>query len=361
MNVLLDNLVTLVTFLAILVGLVVAHEFGHFVMARLARVRVHEFGIGFPPRLKRLWSDGETVYTLNWLPIGGFVRLEGEDGDSDDPRSFIRQALPARVAILLAGVAMNVFLAFLIFVVIAAALEPTAQARIESVVPGSPAQAVGLVPGDVITGVDGRQFPYFDGQAPTNYTRDHAGQQVTLDVQLASGTSRQVPVQLRGPADVAAGRGALGITARIVLGPNVQRDLVTAIRVGADRTVQACTLILGALGDLVGAVARNPTAAPPVSGPIGIAEAVGTVRSEAPPVVLLWLIALLSANLAVVNALPLPPLDGGRVAVAILQAATRNRISANIERATYFIGFAVLFGILIYVSFFDLIRGGTGT
>jgi regulator of sigma E protease len=353
--------VSLVVFLAILVGLVVAHEFGHFIVARLSGVRVHEFGIGFPPRALRLGSDGETEYTLNWLPIGGFVRLEGEDGDSDDPRSFTRKSLPVRVTILLAGVAMNLLVAFVIFTVIAAALEPNADAQVESVVPGTPAAAIGLRPGDLITAVNGRSFPYFDAQAPTSYTLEHAGDRVTLTVRTLAGATRQIPVTLQDQAAVNAGKGALGITARIVPGAIIQRSLGSAIGVGADRTVQACGLIVGALGQLVSSIASNPGAAPPVSGPIGIAEMVGTVRTEAPPVVLLWLIGLLSANLAVVNVLPFPPLDGGRIVVSVLQTASRNRISASLERATYFVGFVLLFGFLVWVSYFDIVRGGAGS
>lgn len=352
---------TIALFLAILVGLVVAHELGHFIVARLSGVRVHEFGIGFPPRAARLGSDGETEYTLNWLPIGGFVRLEGEEGGSDDPRSFSQKPLRVRITILVAGVAMNLLLAFVIFTVIAAALEPTADARVESVVPGSPAASIGLQPGDVITGVDGRTFPYFDGEAPTAYTLAHAGDRVTLTVRHPDGATQEIPVTLRGQASVAAGKGALGITARIVTGTIVRRSLLAAVGVGADRTAQACGLIVGALGQLVTSVASNPGAAPPVSGPIGIAEVVGTVRTEAPPVVLLWLVGLLSANLAVVNVLPFPPLDGGRIAVAVLQTASRNRISVSLERATYFVGFMLLFGFLIWVSYFDIVRGGAGS
>ncbi len=125
---------------------------------------------------------------------------------------------------------------------------------------------------------------------------------------------------LRGAEDVAAGKGALGIGARFVLGDTVQRSPLDAIRIGAQRTVEACGMVLGALRDLVVSVVSDPGSAPPVSGPIGIAQAIGTVRTQAPPVVLFWLVAVLSANLAVVNILPFPPLDGGRVAVALIQA-----------------------------------------
>src|SRR6266545_3086677 len=113
-----QTVITLIVFAAMLGILVIVHELGHFVVARLARVRVLEFGVGFPPRARVLRSEGETLYTLNWLPIGGFVKLEGEDGDSKDPRSFVRASLPVKIVVLCAGVAMNIALAFLIFFLI---------------------------------------------------------------------------------------------------------------------------------------------------------------------------------------------------------------------------------------------------
>jgi len=355
-----DTTLTIVLFLAILVVLVLVHEVGHFVVARLTGVRVHEFGVGFPPRLARLGSDGETEYTLNWLPLGGFVRMEGEEGESEDPRAFVRQGLGKRLTILVAGVVMNLALAFVIFTVIAWTFEPVAETRVESVSAGSPAASVGLVEGDVITKVDGRTFPYFDNLAPTAYMRDRAGQQVTLTVERASGQTEELPVTLRGAEDVAAGKGALGIGARFTLGNTIERTPLEAIRLGAERTVEACGMVLGALRDLVVSVVSDPGSAPPVSGPIGIAQAIGTVRTQAPPVVLFWLVAVLSANLAVVNILPFPPLDGGRMAVALIQAVTRNRINVRLERATYFIGFLLLMAFILWVSYFDIVRGSAG-
>jgi regulator of sigma E protease len=361
MSSLLDSGLTVMVFLAILVVLVLVHEVGHFIVARLSGVRVHEFGIGFPPRLARLASDGETDYTLNWLPLGGFVRLEGEEGESDDPRAFVRQGLGRRLAILAAGVVMNLALAFMIFAIIAWGFEPTVETRVESVLAGSPAASIGLVEGDVITRVDGRSFPYFDNVAPTAYMRERAGQEVTITVRHPSGQTVDLAVTLRSPEDVAAGQGALGIGARFVLGDAVTRSPGEALRLGASRTLEACGLVLGALRDLVLSVANNPGQAPPVAGPIGIAQAVGTIRTQAPPVVLFWLVAVLSANLAVVNILPLPPLDGGRVAVALIQAGTGNRINVSLERATYFIGFLLLMAFILWVSYFDILRAGTGT
>src|SRR4051812_49038855 len=159
----LNPVVTIVLFFVVLGSLVLIHELGHFVTARLAGVRVLEFGVGFPPRAKVLRSSGETLYTLNWLPIGGFVKLEGEDGDAgSDPRSFVNAALWKRLVILVAGVAMNIVLAFVIFTAIAAFASPAVGARFETVEPGSPAAQAGITAPGQILAVDGRRYDFFD-------------------------------------------------------------------------------------------------------------------------------------------------------------------------------------------------------
>ncbi len=369
----LNGLINVVLLLFILVVLVVIHEFGHFIVARRAKVKVHEFGIGFPPRAKVLGSDGETTYTLNWLPIGGFVRLEGEEGESDDPRSFVRQKLPVRLAILLAGVAMNFALAFLIFTFIAALADPVADVRIAQVQPDSPAASVGLQgsqqtgtdadgdaiydeTGDVIVAIDGRRFPIFDQidqSAPSlAYLREHAGQTVTLTVRNQAGATRDVQVTLRVPTS--ANQGTLGILVhpRLVQG-ELQHDPLTAISMGGRRTVDAATLILRGLQGLV----QNLTN-PPVSGPVGIVDAIGDVRTQLPPIFLLWFVGLLSANLAVVNVLPFPPLDGGRVAISLIQALTGGRVSVAAERLVYLTGFILLMALLVWITYFDIQRLG---
>ncbi len=187
-----DGAINIVLLLAVLVVLVVIHEFGHFLVARRVGVKVHEFGIGFPPRARVLHQGKETAYTLNWLPIGGFVRLEGEEGDSDDPRSFVHQPLRTRLVILLAGVVMNFLLAWALMSAVAYS-EPT-MTMILTELPASadgspsPAQQAGLVPGDRILAIDGQTFAWFSDPTgrtgtPLVYLREHAGQQVVLTVE----------------------------------------------------------------------------------------------------------------------------------------------------------------------------------
>lgn len=404
MTELFQGAITIVLFVLILGGLVLVHEIGHFVTARLARVRVLEFGVGFPPRARILgrgrvspadvaWAERRraealaaagddraardeildqepavpagTLYTLNWLPIGGFVKLEGEDGDgADDPRSFARARLPIKLAILVAGVVMNLVVALAIFTAIAWLATPYVGLRFATVESGSPAEQAGLVGGDAILTIDGRRFEFY-GDSIIDGLRGKAGQPVVLGILHADGGRDDVTVTLRTQAEIDAGKGALGIRApetgfeSVFFGEYTGRPLGDAVRIGADETVRWFGLILGGLGDLAGSIASDPTAPPPVSGPVGIATSIGDVFWGSGPVMTLYVAAILSANLALVNFLPFPPLDGGRMLVILLKAIPRvgSRISLRAEQLTYAIGFIALFTFLIWITVFDIARG----
>ena len=358
-----QSAITIVIFIVMLGALVVIHELGHFLTARLARVRVLEFGIGFPPRARVLRSGGETLWTLNWLPIGGFVRLEGEDGDSDDPRSFVRASLPVKLIVLVAGVAMNVLLSFAIFFAIAWLANPTLSLTVRDVQANSPARVAGIVVGDRIVSFDGQPFDAFGDAtgAPGSILRAHAGQTVGLGIVRADGTAQTVVATLRPPAQVVGGQGALGITfGSAATGHYFQRSPIDAAGIAATRTGQALSLILNGLGQLGSSIVNHPTEAPPVAGPIGIASQVGDVFWQLGPIFTLYLAGILSANLALVNILPFPPLDGGRVAVLLLKRLTGERISLRVERLTYLVGFSTLMAFLVWITFFDITAPGRG-
>jgi len=365
-----QSIITIALFVLILGALVIIHELGHFITARRANVRVLEFGIGFPPRAKVLRSKGETLYSLNWLPIGGFVKLEGEDGDAvDDPRAFSSQGLPTKLWILVAGVLMNILLAFVIFTGIAWLATPFFGMTFPEVQPDSPAKQAGLQGGDSIIGIDGARYQWFGGVNPIDDLRAHAGQTVVLAIIRADGTHEDVTVTLRSPDQIDAQHGALGISGGTTgmranfYGQYAGHDLPTAIRLGAQETARALTTIAGGIVDLVQSIATDPTAPPPASGPIGIGIALGDVFWNSGPIMTLYVTAALSANLAFVNILPFPPLDGGRMLMLVLKRLFGARISLRAEQLTYMVGFVFLFAFMIWISGFDIAKaiGGAGT
>ena len=354
-----QSLITIVLFVLILGVLVLIHELGHFVTARLAKVRVLEFGVGFPPRAKVLRNRGETLYTLNWLPIGGFVKLEGEDGnEAGDPRSFVAQGLATKLLILVAGVAMNVVLSFAIFTGIALGGDPTIGFRVGTVQPDSPAAAAGLQSGDVVASIDGRYRGAFEATSLLEDLRASAGKTVRLGIERPDGSRSEVSVTLRSQAQIDQDHGALGIErpAATTTSASIHYALGDAIGVGAQRTVDALGLIVDGLGQLGDSIVNRPTEPPPVAGPVGIATQIGDVFWQLGPVITLYVAGILSANLAVVNILPFPPLDGGRMLVITLKRVFGERISLRAERLTYVVGFVFLFAFLIWITGFDIVR-----
>jgi regulator of sigma E protease len=368
---LIHSLITIVLFFAILGILVIIHELGHFVTARLANVRVLEFGVGFPPRARVLRSKGETLYTLNWLPIGGFVKLEGEDGDEgSDPRSFSSQRLPIKLWILVAGVLMNVLLAFVIFTGIALLATPYVGVTIPSIQPDSPAATAGLVGGDAILAVNGDRYEFNGTTNALDDLRQRIGTTVVLTILHADGSRSEVSVPLRTQAQIDDKHGPLGVSAsaaapfqNVFYGEYTGHDPATAVQMGATQTSAALGLIVDGLGSLVHSFATDPTAPPPVSGPVGIATQLGDIFWNAGPIMTLFVAGILSANLAVVNVLPFPPLDGGRMLMIVLKRLFGARISLRAEQLTYMVGFVFLFAFLIWVTGFDIVRslGGLGT
>ena len=369
-----DILLTIVAFLALIVILVLVHEIGHFAVAKWAGVAVQEFGVGFPPRIASVVFRG-TRYSLNWLPLGGFVKLLGEDGEIEVERlrqrglsepaiekvmdgAMSRKPIPIRLAVLLAGVLMNFLAGALLFAM--AFSQPTPEyhgpVTITSVQEGSPAEGT-LEVGDVITGANGRTFPLSTDL--TAYVRGQAGHEVTLQV-TRDGEPIEVVVTPRVLTDEErqSGMGAVGFgweSAEVVMGPPAADGPIDALTQGTATAVRVAVEIPGGL---VRAIAGMLGLAPPtgdVAGPIGIAQQTGRLL-DAPLVSQLFFIGLLSINLAVLNVLPFPPLDGGRVLIVLIEAVRRRKLSAEREALIYFTGFVVLIALVILISIQDIAR-----
>jgi regulator of sigma E protease len=362
MDGILYTVLALILFIVVLGGLVLVHEVGHFVTARLLKVRVLEFGVGFPPRAKVLRSKGETLYTLNWLPIGGFVRMDGEDGDAaDDPRSFSAKSLRVRLIILVAGVAMNIALAFVIFFGIAWLASPVVGVNVGTVEAGSPAAAAGLQPGDEIYAVAGERFEFFGERTVVDALRGSAGKTIALDVTRADGTVAVLSATLRPAAEISETRGALGISrlTQSYSGSYVGHDLGASAGIAAKQVTRWGGLILDGLGKLVAGFIKDPTAPPPASGPIGIAVSLADIFLGSGPILTLFVAGILSVNLGVVNILPFPPLDGGRMAMLVIKRLFGTRVSLRAERLTYAVGFVFLMVFILWISGFDIARLGS--
>ncbi|MSQ61528.1 MAG: RIP metalloprotease [Dehalococcoidia bacterium] len=340
---------SVIPFVIILIVLVVVHELGHFVTAKLAGVRVLEFGLGYPPRI---WGRriGETEYTINALPLGGFVKLVGEE-DPSDPRSLAAQPRPIRLAILLAGVVMNLLLPVVLFAIAFMIPQDVSigQAQVVAVDPGSPAAAAGIQSGDVIQRVDGREIR--NTADLSRAIRLNLGQS-TMFVVSRNGTVETLTATPRWAPPEGQGQVGIRIAPRYAFTEREWFPIWEALPEGVDATVETLQL------------ARNEVISwfkggsqPALSGPVGIAQATGEVVEQAGWLPLLEFGALLSINLAIINLLPLPMLDGGRIAFVILEILRGGRrISPQREGLVHLVGFAALISFVIFVSYFDILR-----
>jgi regulator of sigma E protease len=263
-----------------------------------------------------------------------------------------------KLAILVNGVVMNVVLAFVIFFVIALLFTPVQGIRIGSVEPDSPASRAGLVGGDEIRSVDGEQFELFSGRNILAVLRDHAGETIPLGIRHADGTEATITVTLRPKAELSDTRGALGISQNQLTSEYTTHDPGTAVSLAANDLVRWGGLIVSGLGQLVDGFLKDPTARPPASGPIGIAISLGDIFRNVGPVMTLYVAGILSVNLGVVNILPFPPLDGGRMFVLILKRVFGSRVSLRAERLTYAVGFVILMAFILWISAFDIANLG---
>ncbi len=341
---------TLASFFGVLLVLVVVHELGHFVTAKLAGVTVQEFGFGYPPRIFGVHYKG-TDYTINLLPLGGFVRLLGEE-DPKETGSFASKPIPIRVVVLAAGSFMNavlpVFLLTAGFMVPHAVLEGTV--RVEQVAEGSPAAGAGIEPGDVILRVNDREIKSI--------------QDVGYNIQLNLGNPMQMTVQ-RGsqPRTVQvtprwqppSGQGATGIVIGMPDRQTVTRSLALpdALALGVRETFDMPTQFKN---DILGRFAGGSAQGSPVMGPIGIAQVTGEVAKSG-VVNLLVLAAGLSMNLAMINILPIPALDGGRIVFVLLEWVRRGRrIAPEREALVHMVFMGLLLLFIVRVSFDDVMR-----
>ena len=337
----------LLLFAAILGFLILGHEFGHFVAARARGVQVTEFGIGFPPRLLTLFHFKGTRFTVNAIPLGGFVRPVGED-DPTVPGGLAGSSKLTRTIVLLAGPGANILLGILAFTVAFkfASPDPT-RVMVTQIASGSPAEAAGILRGDLVLALD--EIPVAGFEDLRQATADHLDIPVVLTI-LRAGKEIELTLTPRSihPED----EGPLGLT---IGHPTRQTSWTEALGYGVDSVVlqvQNLALLPSRLarGDVAPQEAR-------VSGLKGMYDMfawAGEIDRDAQrPFLTLNLIGIISIGLAVANLLPIPALDGGRLAFVLIEATTRRRISPRYEGLAHAVGFVLLLILMAYVNLQD--------
>ncbi len=350
----------------ILVVLIVTHELGHFIAAKIFGVRVEEFGIGYPPRAFRLGKLGTTEYSLNWIPFGGFVRLYGEDADAHGAGSFAGASRWKQAIILIAGVAMNALVAWLLFagalhagiprVVEGPTIDPGATLMISDVVPGSPAAVAGISAGDSITGMTdqrGVKLTVLSPEAVSSYVKVRGGKPITVDFVHAKKPLSASVVPANAVIPGAAATPALGVG--LVEVSTVALSWPEALSQGYTNTIAAFKTVGSSLWMLVGGIFRGSANLADVVGPVGLVSVVGSAAQNGIGQVLA-LAGFIGVNVAIINLIPIPALDGGRLLIVILESITRRnapKLAINILNT---VGIALIIILMLAVTYHDVAR-----
>lgn len=357
-------MITAILVVAILVSLIIAHEFGHFVVAKVLGVRVEEFGIGYPPRAFRLGAIGETEYTINWLPFGGFVRLFGEDAETGRaPRSLSGASRGVQAAILVAGVSMNVLVAWALFTgafmagvprPVDSSPEQSAALVASSVVPASPANAAGIQTGDRIISVrdaSGKTPKALTPEGVLAFVEDRGGSELFVTYERADVSHDVVVRPAHGVLAEAAGRPAIGVG--LVLISSEPLSFGAAASAAAYETKDAFVAVARGLWQIIARTFEGTGALRDIVGPVGLAGVVGEAARHGLGDILA-LAAFISINLAVINLIPIPALDGGRLFFLAIETVARRPVPAAVQQLTNALGFVLVIGLMLAVTYQDI-------
>ncbi len=334
-------LLQLLQFIAGIAILIIVHELGHFLAARLFKVEVEEFGIGFPPRLATLFEASGTKFTLNTIPLGGFVRPKGEN-DPDIPGGLAAASPWVRLGVLFAGPFMNIAVGILLAVILFYNLgEPVPdRVLVMGVVPGSPADTAGLQEGDILLEVNGEPVKSTDALHDAIYA--NLGQPTELVFQRGEQV-RQVTVVPRDPPP--PDEGAIGIAMGYATQPTtVVKAIPRGINLAKDYTISVLTLpVRIAQGEV----------SPEEGRPLGYKGMFDVYQQIGNP---LWFFMVISMSLGIFNLLPIPALDGGRILLVLPEILIRRRVPPQFENMLHLVGFTLLILLLIYINVQDFIN-----
>ncbi len=356
---------TILVFFIVLSVLVLAHEWGHFITAKRAGARVEEFGFGFPPRLFS-YKKGETVFSFNLIPFGGFVKIFGETGDhKNELGSFSSLNLLKRSKVVVAGVVMNILLAFLLLsfgniigrpAIIDATNENIAQdisIGVLEVAKDSPAEKAGIVNQDKIlsAGLIGQAVQIFSNVDEfQKFISKNSGQEIKLNLKRGQ---ENIAVSIIPRINPPAGEGALGVAlARIGL---IKTPWYLAFWEGAKDTIRMTGMIAVGLWLFFKTLFFEGNFLGDIAGPVGIAKLTGQAYQMG-WAYLIQLTAVLSVNLAVLNILPFPALDGGRLLLLAVEKIKGSPLSQRLEQNINVVGFGLLLLLMVVITWKDLAR-----
>jgi regulator of sigma E protease len=360
-------------FIIILLVLIIVHEFGHFILAKRSGIRVDEFGIGFPPRALTLFRKGETAYTLNWLPIGGFVKIFGEDPDdpeikgADYHRSFVAKPKLLQAFVLVAGVLFNILTAWFLFWIVFMVGAPSVlspeetgtvtdqELAIVQVLQNSPAEEAGFLAGDSILELRAGEEELLSPTAQTasDFIAERAGTPISVTIARDKETLNITAIPKAGLVDSEPDRAVLGFAmAETGIVSYAPHTALFESFIFTGETLWAVTV--GIVTFLLGALTFSADLSQ-IAGPVGIVGLVGDAASLG-VVSLLMFTAFISLNLAVVNLIPVPALDGGRLLFVLIEAVKGSSINPGVAARMNAIGFFLLILLMIVVTYNDILR-----
>ncbi len=330
-------MLTAISAVFVFLMVILVHEFGHFAVAKMVGIKVNEFSIGMGPKLIQT-KKGETEYTIRILPIGGYVKMEGEDENSDNPRSFNNASIFSRIGVLVAGAFMNFVLAIIVLSVVSFGIgEPST--TIDRVVADSPAQESGIVAGDIIVSIQGEKTDTWD-----SIINGISEASLDEDLEIEINRNGNMTTKLLRP-EMEDGRKIIGIYTR------PQKSAGLAIKNGFQRTGTFLMLMF----DFVGMIFKGEVGVNSLSGPVGIIKEVG-VAANMGIYDLLQLLGFISINLGFFNLLPLPALDGSRVAFLFVELIRGKPVDPEKEGFVHFVGFILLISLMLFVTYKDIIN-----
>lgn len=328
-------MITLISSLLVFLLVVMLHEFGHFSIAKLSRIKVNEFSIGIGPKIYQK-QKGETFYSLRALPVGGYVAMEGEEENSHDPRAFNNVHVLKRMAVVLAGAFMNFVLAFIAFTLIFSIVGYGSN-EIEKVISNSPADKAGIQSGDLIIKINENKVKdIYDINSIIS-----KNQKEEMDFQI-NREGNILNLKIKPEYSVENQMYLIGITSKI------DHSILKSISLGANRTLEMSKMILKSIKMMFSGSFKMEY----LSGPVGVVQLIGSESSKG-FLNFLQILGLISVNLGVFNLLPIPALDGGKFLFLLIEALRGKPIDEKIEQGLSLIGISLLFSLMIYVTIFN--------